>query len=86
MAISGGYENMINIETRKKIEKALGDVENIDEYFRECYRYIEDGESYIVVYPVDDPNNELTTMYNEETGEFMGLQRWSWIKKYGELL
>ena len=77
---------MIDYETRKKIEKDLGEVENIDEYFKECYRYMEDGECYIVVYPVDDPNHELTTMHSEETGEFMGLQPFSWVRENGELL
>jgi hypothetical protein len=75
---------MINDETRKKIEKTLGSTN--DAYFQECYREICDGENVIVIYPVDDTHHELTTTYDEETGAFVGLERWSYAKEYGELL
>lgn len=75
---------MINSETRKKIEKSLGSTD--DAYFQECYREVCDGENVIVIYPVDDKYREMTTMYLEETGEFVGLERWSFAKEYGELL
>lgn len=75
---------MIEDITRKKIEENLG--EHDDAYFKECYRQIEDGISYIIIYPHDDPKHELTQVFNEETGEFAGLERWSWIKENGELI
>ena len=75
---------MLDEETRKKIEKSLGSTD--DAYFQECYREIIDGESVIVIYPVDDTHHELTTTYDEETGEFVGLEQWSFVKEYGELL
>ena len=75
---------MIDEETRKKIEKELGSTD--DAYFRECYRKVCDGMNVIVLYPVDDKDHELTTCYLEDTGEFVGLERWSYAKEYGELL
>lgn len=75
---------MIDEETRKKIEKELGSTD--DAYFQECYRMLYDGERVIILYPVDDKYHELTTAYHEETGEFVGLERWSYAREYGELL
>jgi len=75
---------MIDNETRKKIEKSLGSTD--DAYFQECYREVCDGENFIVIYPVDSEEQELTTVYHEDTGEFVGLERWSFAKEYGELL
>ena len=75
---------MINDETRKKIEKTLGSTN--DAYFQECYREIWDGENVIVIYPVDSKEQELTTVYHEDTGAFVGLERWSYAREYGELL
>ena len=75
---------MIDKETRKKIEKSSGLTD--DAYFQECYRELWDGENFIVIYPVDDENHELTTMYHEDNGEFAGLEQWSYAKEYGELL
>ena len=75
---------MIDDTTRKKIEKSLGSTN--DAYFKECYREKWDGENFIVIYPVDDENHELTTMYHEDNGEFAGLEQWSYAREYGELL
>ena len=75
---------MIDEETRKKIEKSLGSTD--DAYFQECYRKVCDGMNVIVIYPVDDKDHELTTCYLEDTGEFVGLEQWSYAREYGELL
>jgi len=75
---------MIDEETRKKIEKSSGLTD--DAYFQECYREVCDGMNVIVLYPVDDKYHELTTCYLEDTGEFVGLERWSYAREYGELL
>lgn len=75
---------MIDEETRKKIEKSSGLTD--DAYFQECYREVCDGMNVIVIYPVDDKDHELTTCYLEDTGEFVGLERWSYAREYGELL
>ena len=78
---------MIDTETRKKIEVELGEQpqKDIDTYFKECYRVVGDGVDYIVVTPLE-PDKELTMMFNEETGEFAGLEMWSYAQETGELL
>ena len=76
--------DMINDETRRKIEQDLGATD--DEYFKECYRMVSNGDDYIVIYPADDPNHQLTQVFHEDTGEFVGLQSWAYAKEYGELL
>ena len=76
---------MIDPITRIKIEKTLGDQEHKERYFRECYRKTCDGKNFIVVTPLDE-TKEITMVFDEETGEFAGLEQWSYIKENGELL
>lgn len=73
---------MIDEKLKKKIMKSL-DTTN-EEYFKECYKYYENGKWILAVYPVDDPNRVLTVTYNLETGEFFGVQAFPYAKKIGE--
>ena len=77
---------MIDNETRRKIEKHLGEECDVNEYFRECYRTEVDGESFIIIAPPKKQEGDCTVVFSEETGEFAGLERWSYARKYGEKL
>lgn len=73
---------MIDEKLKQKIMKSL-DTTN-EEYFKECYKYYEDGKWRIAVYPVSDPKRCLTVAYNWDTGEFVGPQYFPYAKKIGE--
>ena len=73
---------MIDEKLKEKIMKALDTTS--EEYFKECYKYTQNGKEYIAVYPVDDVNNDLTVVYNTATGEFAGVQSFKYAKEIGE--
>lgn len=73
---------MIDEKLKKKIQKSLDTTD--EAFFKECYKYYEEGKWYIAVYPVNDPDRILTVAYNMETGEFAGVQAFPYAKKIGE--
>lgn len=73
---------MIDEKLKKKIMKSLDTTS--EEYFKECYKYEQNGKTYLAVYPVDDPKRILTVVYNMETGEFAGVQAFPYAKENGE--
>ena len=82
---------MISEELRNKIRPHLleclmdEDKGKAEEMLDECYKMVENGVNSIVV--SSKPfGRDLTMKFDEETGEFIGLENMPYAMEYGELL
>ena len=86
---------MIDETLRKKIEKKLPNhisleelkaegIEGYDIFFKECYKMVEDGIDFVVLYPWCDKVPSM--VFFMDSGEFAGIEDPQFAKEYGELL
>ena len=90
-----GVDSMIDETLRKKIEEKLPNhitieelnadgVDGYDIFFKECYKMVENGVDFVVLYPWCDKVPSM--VFTMDTGEFAGLEDIGFAREYGELL
>ena len=86
---------MIDEELRQKIEKNIPNhitleelqkegVDGFDIFFKECYKMVENGHDFVVLYPWCDKVPSL--VFDMENGDFAGIEDIQFAREYGELL
>lgn len=86
---------MIDEKLRKKIEENLPNhigldelekegIEGYDIFFKECYKMVENGTEFVVLYPWCDKVPSM--VFSIDTGEFAGIEDIHFAREYGELL